>query len=935
MYIVVAILVGLMISGAGDALVGLLAGLTTWLLLRAREQGQEIAGLKRAVDELESRLIAEALPVAQRVPRERPAGAIAPVAAAPTSVTYALPEQRTSAVIDGQAPVPEANEPVLDGSEPAPDYPRVRITEPSLPVAPEPAPPSLSDAPAAKVEPPRAVDPFAAIQRWLFGGNTIVKLGVGILFIGLAFLARYTADQVAVEVWLAGIAAVAVALLVLGWRLRARVPGYAQVLQGGGVAVLYLTLFVAFRVYEVLPVLPVFLMMVAVAALSAALAVLQNAKALAVLGALGGFAAPLLVSTGSGDHVALFSYYLVLDLGIAVVAWFRTWRALNLIGFFATFLIGTAWGVLKYRSEHFISSEVFLAIFFVLFIAIMLMPARHLPGEPDTSSTRGVVWLNGTLLFGLPTITFALQAGIVQNTEYGLAISALVLAGFYVAMAAYMRSQPRWAASFEAALAIGTVFITLVIPLALDAQSTAGAWALEGAGLVWLGFRQQRVVSRIFGYVLLWLASAPLMLLFDIEPGGSEILGHHPIAALLLAAASLIAALFVERYTAGPPKRAHEAVMEPLLIGWATVWLLVAAGVEIGMSVPDRYMLAGWLVALCAVALLYTALGSALRWRNIAAPLLGFAPVLMIGVAVSAAEFASPADFGGWWAWPLALVTHLIVLWRAAPLWPVIGQKFVHVVGVLVLAALGSLQGRALTARLGDPGSAWAWLGWLAVPAALLLVLTRPTAATIWPVRAAPAAYRTVAGGVLAGGLLWWTLIVNVSSDGTALPLPYVPFVSPLDLGVGVALLAAWMWARGDAGRAGLGGGVAATPWLFAAVGFVWQNAIMVRGFHHHGGVPFDVDVMFASQAVQTGFTLLWAVLALIVMWLAVRRSSRAPWMAGAGLLGLVIVKLLAVDLAASETVTRIISFIGVGVLMLVIGFVAPLPATEKHHAEK
>jgi uncharacterized membrane protein len=68
----------------------------------------------------------------------------------------------------------------------------------------------------------------------------------------------------------------------------------------------------------------------------------------------------------------------------------------------------------------------------------------------------------------------------------------------------------------------------------------------------------------------------------------------------------------------------------------------------------------------------------------------------------------------------------------------------------------------------------------------------------------------------------------------------------------------------------------------------------------------------------------------LIVMWLAARRSARAPWMVGAVLLAVVVVKLLLVDLSASDTVTRIISFIGVGLLMLLIGFVAPLPTSER-----
>ena len=921
---ILLIIAGLMIAASEGAAIGVLVPLTLWLLLHARQQRQELTALKQAVGELQAKQAA-VLPVA-------------PAAVAPMAPVASSPSYGAHRIAEPAAPVMTPTMPVdlpaaaeMDAPVPVP----VRgTTEPTPVMTVEPSPPSP---PVMKFDPPPVYDPFAPIRAWLVGGNTIVKLGVAILFIGLAFLARYTADQVAVEVWLAAIAAVAVALLVLGWRLRLRRPGYAQVLQGGAVAILYLTLFAAFRIHEVLPMLPVFVMMVAVAALSAALAVLQDARALALLGALGGFATPLLVSSGSGDHVALFSYYLVLDLGIAAVAWFRTWRALNLVGFLGTFLVGSAWGVLQYRSEQFASSEAFLITYFLLFIAIMLMPARHHDGKDD-GGQLGVVWLNGSLLFGLPTITFALQYGLVEGEDYAVALSALALAGFYVAMAAYMRARPRWAATFEAVLTIGTVFLTLVVPFALDARSTAGAWALEAAGLVWIGFRQQRVVSRVSGYALLVLACGPLLHAFDGLPAPVHIVNGHVFATLMLAAGALAAGYFVQRFTGAPEgvKRSHERVMEPLLIAWATLWLVVAAGIEIdAFVVTSKYTLAAWLASASAVALLYVALADALRWKNIAVPVLAHAPVLAIGVAVSVEAFASPGQWGGWWAWPLALLTHVVVLWRAAPRWPLVGQTLVHATGVLVLAALGSLQGRATTAAWGDAGSAWAWLGWLAVPAALLLWLTRPASARFWPVRAAPAAYRTIAGAVLTTGLLAWTLGANLLSNGSAAPLIYVPLVSPLDLGVGVALLATWLWLRSDAVREAVGDSVEALRWIFWGVGFLWLNAAMVRGFHHHGGVPFDADAMAASQAVQTGFTLLWAMLALIVMWLAVRRAARVPWMVGAGLLALVILKLLAVDLVASDTVTRIISFIGVGVLMLVIGFVAPLPATGRPDAEK
>ncbi len=151
----------------------------------------------------------------------------------------------------------------------------------------------------------------------------------------------------------------ALALLGVGWRLRLKRPGYAQALQGGAVAVLYLTLFAAFRGYGVLAAGPVFALMVAVAALAAALAVLQDARALAVIGALGGYATPLIVSTGSDNATALFAYYLVLDGGVAAVAWFKTWRLLNLVAFAFTFSVGAAWGVMSYSGAKYAVAQGF------------------------------------------------------------------------------------------------------------------------------------------------------------------------------------------------------------------------------------------------------------------------------------------------------------------------------------------------------------------------------------------------------------------------------------------------------------------------------------------------------------------------------------------------------------------------------------------------
>ncbi len=896
-----AVVLGAWVGGVLGEGFGALAGaVLAWLCLRVHRQGQDIAALQQALLAKQTALTAQTAPTA-------PADPALAAEPEPTSMAELAPPP-----ILPQVPMP------VPVSMPVPVPVPVPVPPTPLEAQPEPTPPQDTL--------------LTRARAWLVGGNTIAKVGVGILFVGLAFLARYASEhvQVPVEVRLAGIAAVALVLLGLGWRLREQRPGYAQALQGGAVAVLYLTLFVAFRFYGVLAVGPVFGAMVAVAALAAALAVLQNARGLALIGTLGGFATPLLVSTGSGNHVALFSYYLVLDLGIAAVAWFKTWRLLNVVGFVFTFIVATVWGGLSYRSEHYASSQAFLIAYFLLFNAVLMMPARHLgpAGAPPGKETlRGDAWVNGSLLFGLPTISFVLQHGLVRDTAYGTALSALVLAAFYVVLALRMKRQPALAVTFEATLAIATVFLTLVIPFALDARSTAGAWALEGAGLVWLGLRQRRRLPRAFGYALFLLGSGSLLLspLWLPAPGG--VFNAWFMNALLVAAGALGGAFFVQRGRLAGGLMKYEASAEPLLITLGMLWALAAVGWQVDQFVPAGQAVTAWLVALSLIAALCTALCVRLRWPGIAYPPLGLVPLLFVALAHSTWHLPSPAAAGGWWAWPLALATQALVLWRAAPAWPQTLRQADHALGLLLLAALGALQGAAVTRDWGDEHSAWAWLGWFVAPALLLALL--PRAATRWPVRAEPAAYQQAGAGVLAAGLLLWTLLANSFSTGAAAPLPHVPLLNPLDLGLAAALLACALWTRSDAARGVFAQAPALPPALLAAAGFVWLNAMLVRGFHHYGGVPYRFNAWTASLSVQTGVTLLWSATALVLMWLSARRGQRMLWMVGAALLAAVVAKLLLVDLSGSGTVTRIVSFIGVGLLMLVIAYVAPLPSSE------
>src|SRR5207237_2817592 len=156
---------------------------------------------------------------------------------------------------------------------------------------------------------------------------------------------------------------------------------------------------------------------------------------------------------------------------------------------------------------------------------------------------------------------------------------------------------------------------------------------------------------------------------------------------------------------------------------------------------------------------------------------------------------------------------------------------------------------------------------------------------------------------------------------------------NPLDLTLGfiAAALAMW-WQRLARERVDI------TAWLPremlyevpAALTFIWANAVVLRTIHHWYGVPWAFGTMWHSTLVQAALSLLWSIIALGVMVAANRSAARIAWIAGATLLAIVVAKLFVVDLSRIGGIERIVSFIGVGALLLLIGYLAPVPPRRK-----
>jgi uncharacterized membrane protein len=871
MHVIVALVAGLVgaLLSEGSLFGFVFGAMAGWLLVSQRRLQSDLARLHLRLARFE-------LPAGSEQPPR------APPVAAPATVTPAAP--------------------AVERREPPPAIQPAHVASPAR----THAAPQRSPVRAEATAPDLAERAAALLKRWFTEGNVPVKIGMLVLFFGVGALLKYAADQgmfaVPVEVWLIAVGAAGAAALMFGWRQRQTRPLFALALQGGAIGVLLITVFAAYRIFALLPAGLAFALLLILVAGSGLLALLQNALALAVLGSVGGFLAPLLVSTGTGNHVALFAYYALLNAAIFAIAWVRPWRVLNLVGFAFTFGVGTLWGYQYYRPEHFATVAPFLLLFFLFYVVIAVLYALRQPG-----ARRGLV--DGTLVFGAPLLAFPLQAALLAGKPMALAYSALALAVMYGVLARLLihRAGLQTLALSFAALAVG--FATLAVPLALDADFTAGIWALEGAALVWLALRQQRRLPLIAGVLLQLMAGIAWAFGFMEAMDARPIVNGPFLSGLLLAGAAGFSAWRLDRdggwtWLAAPG----------LALG--VLWWTLAGMHELWQLQHPQAALVGWLALSMALA---AWLRRRLPWPRLAWPLLlAFAAALTIAVVLVTLDDAPLREWRAiaWAAWLAAALGALASLRHPLAR----GVSLAHVALLATLALLLGVELHHGLAAVTAAGTGWTRLG-LVLPLALLTWASwrRPRLAT-FPLQDVFARYRLrwFAPASIAL-LLWWQL--SLWHAGDAWPLPYLPLLNPLELaqfGVLALLLGLWRVQAPPLHQAS----VMITAALLA---FATLSVATARTVHHLAGLSWD-EHLLGAMLVQTSLTVVWSVLGMAAWIWGSQRGSRAVWLGGALLMGVVLAKLIVVDRSYMGNIAGIVSFLAVGLLLTVVGYFAPSP---------
>lgn len=342
----------------------------------------------------------------------------------------------------------------------------------------------------------------------LLAGKWMTWVGAIAVVIGAGFAFKYAIDNA----WIGPTARVVMGLLVgaacFAGGAFAILKNYrflGQGLVGAAEGILYFALFSAYDWYHLIGQGPAFAGLVIVTAAVLAFSTKFNAQATAILGLLGGFITPLMLSTGQDDKWIVFPYLLVLDIGVLAIAAFRQWPALNVLSFAGTALMWLGWMDRHYAPEKFNDTLILLTPFFLVF---MLLGMFH-----NVIRKKAADAIDFLILFATPVAYFAaLYAITLKDYADWQGLMAIALAATYLALGVFTaKSHPAGKSVIVALAGIAASFLTIAVPLQLTGHWIAIAWAAEAVIIVEIGLRFNYEKLRWIGFGLLGVVQCILV----------------------------------------------------------------------------------------------------------------------------------------------------------------------------------------------------------------------------------------------------------------------------------------------------------------------------------------------------------------------------------------------------------------------------------------
>ncbi len=438
------------------------------------------------------------------------------------------------------------------------------------------------DAQTSEPESSNILPPARRDLEQLIGGSLFNWLGIIAVSLTVGFFLKYAFDNDWIgqrgQVLLGAVAGVGI----LGAAERLRLRGYrsyAYVLSGGGILILYLTVYAARVFYDLIGVLPAFLLMLAVTTTAVLLAARYHAYAIAVLGLIGGFATPVMLSTGVDNQIGLFIYIALLNSGVLALAYFKRWRSLNHLAFIATILMFAGWYAEWYDPTKLWTTLFFLTLFFLMFNALGVIY--------NVIKQRPARWFDISLIITNATLFFGASYGLLEPKHHPILGSyALVWSAFYVLLF-YFTYQRHRADKLLTLSYVGAAvtFFTLAVAIQLDQHWVTIAWAMEGLMLTWIGLRADTDAPRyaalpVFAFALMhWFSTDMVEFAYQANETFVPLINRRAVSAAALVAA-MAGAVWLYRREGEKVDRDEREIISAVLVLAANVLALTLLTVD-------------------------------------------------------------------------------------------------------------------------------------------------------------------------------------------------------------------------------------------------------------------------------------------------------------------------------------------------------------------
>ena len=525
-----------------------------------------------------------------------------PVVAPPVEKIVETPA--TEPLVTAEEPLitePEKEEPVIEPVEEKEPEEAVVLTNEN-PVSQDVRRPLTTDTPTLG----KLMDSYKKNEidyEKYIGENLVSKIGIAILVFAIALFVKYAIDND----WIGPVGRVCVGLLSggiligLAHRLRKDYAAFTSVLVGGGLAVFYFTMSLAYHQYHLFNQTTSFGIMVVITIFAVVLSLLYDRQELAVISLVGGYATPFMVSNGSGNYMALFSYLCILNTGILVIAYMRIWRILNVLAFVFTFVIFDAWlfnlpydTPVSTYSNGFIFAGVFFLFFFVSAVVNNIREnKKFLPAD------FSMLLANSVQYFGIGLMMLE----SMKAAEYRGLFSAC-MATFHLGASFFLfRRQSADKNILFLLIGITLTFISITAPLQLDGNFITLFWASESVVLLWLYQRSGiRIIS--YGANIVWcITLISLVLLWSNNYGLTY---NHKNILTIIANKAFISAAYVGLctgfiyYLSGRELTFTETekyypditLPRPIFLIAATFIFFLAGALEIGYQFDQRFDIA-------------------------------------------------------------------------------------------------------------------------------------------------------------------------------------------------------------------------------------------------------------------------------------------------------------------------------------------------------